>query len=217
MSLSLTTNGDSHLLGTLLAPAWRLRCSLSDDPFCWALAADFLEDGVANRLAQSFPMTSFRIAGGGAPGYRFRYRTLISRSKVIVDDLPLIWRELAEAFTSAEYRRLLGGLVGCETDDLGVHAALCVYERGCWLSPHTDREMRVVTQVVYLNREWDSAWGGSLRLLRSDRMEDVAAEVIPAFNSSVVFRRAQNSWHAVAPLATGVDRSRRSLLLQLTH
>jgi hypothetical protein len=48
-------------------------------------------------------------------------------------------------------------------------------------------------------------------------MEDVAAEVIPAFNSSVVFRRAQNSWHAVAPLATGVDRSRRSLLLQLTH
>jgi SM-20-related protein len=77
--------------------------------------------------------------------------------------------------------------------------------------------MRVVTQVVYLNREWDSAWGGSLRLLRSDRMEDVAAEVIPAFNSSVVFRRAQNSWHAVAPLATGVDRSRRSLLLQLTH
>jgi SM-20-related protein len=217
VGLSLTTNGDSGLLRTLLAPAWRSRCSVSDEPFPWVLAADFLDDRVASRLAESFPRTSFRFAGGGAPGYRFRYRTLISRSNVVADDLPLVWCELAEAFTSAEYRRVLGGLVGCATDDLRVDAALCVYERGCWLSPHTDREMRVVTQVVYLNREWDSAWGGSLRLLRSDRMDDVAAEVVPAFNSSVVFRRTEDSWHAVAPLASGVDQSRRSLLLQLTH
>lgn len=211
------TNDDSRHLRTILAPAWRSRCAVSDEPFRWVLAADFLEDGVASRLDQSFPRTSFRVAGGGVPGYRFRYRTLISKSKVVAEDLPLVWRELAEAFTSAEYRRLLGGLVGCATDDLCVDAALCVYERACWLSPHTDREMRVVTQIVYLNREWDSAWGGSLRLLRSDRMDDIAAEVVPAFNRSVVFRRAENSWHAVAPLASGVDRSRRSLLLQLTH
>lgn len=64
---------------------------------------------------------------------------------------------------------------------------------------HVDSRDKVATGILYLN---DLAWdaeGGRLRLLRSDDVDDVLAEVAPTGGSLVAFRRTENSWHGHKP------------------
>lgn len=63
---------------------------------------------------------------------------------------------------------------------------------------HTDTESKIITVLIYLNPTWD-ATGGRLRLLRSPRLEDVAAEVPPDAGTLLVFKRSDNSYHGHEP------------------
>ena len=58
-------------------------------------------------------------------------------------------------------------LAGLRATGLRIDASLCRYPPGCSLLPHTDRPIRVATQVAYFNQEWRREWGGMLRILRS--------------------------------------------------
>lgn len=69
---------------------------------------------------------------------------------------------------------------------------------------HTDSRSKIVTALLYLNADWDEA-GGRLRLLRSDDIADVAAEVPPAAGTLVAFRRTDRSYHGHLPFS-GVRR-----------
>ena len=63
---------------------------------------------------------------------------------------------------------------------------------------HTDSTNKVITVLLYLNPEWNSD-GGRLRLLRSKKLDDYAAEVAPTFGSLIVFKRSERSWHGHKP------------------
>jgi hypothetical protein len=66
---------------------------------------------------------------------------------------------------------------------------------------HTDTESKVVTVLIYLNRDW-SADGGRLRVLRGpDDLDDMVAEVPPLAGTLLAFRRSERSWHGHAPFA----------------
>src|SRR5579859_3863483 len=57
---------------------------------------------------------------------------------------------------------------------------------------HTDLPGKVITVLIYLNRQWDTA-GGCLRLLRSAHdLDDVIAEVPPIDGTLLAFRRSDN-------------------------
>jgi SM-20-related protein len=74
---------------------------------------------------------------------------------------------------------------------------------------HIDSKTKLITVLLYLNRQWDSQ-GGRLRLLRSAHdLEDVIAEVPPEEGSLVVFRCRPNAWHGHHPYVG----ERRSLQL----
>jgi hypothetical protein len=74
---------------------------------------------------------------------------------------------------------------------------------------HTDSKTKLITILIYLNRNWSSS-GGRLRLLRSpDDLEDIVAEVPPEQGSLVAFRCRDNAWHGHHPF----DGERRSLQL----
>jgi hypothetical protein len=64
---------------------------------------------------------------------------------------------------------------------------------------HTDSKSKIITVLVYLNEEPWMPLGGRLRLLRSDRLEDTAAEVRPNFGTLLAFRRSDRSWHGHLP------------------
>jgi SM-20-related protein len=65
---------------------------------------------------------------------------------------------------------------------------------------HTDSRSKLITILIYLNRDW-SAPGGRLRLLRSQNLDDYAIEIAPEAGTLLAFRRSEQSWHGHAPFA----------------
>lgn len=64
---------------------------------------------------------------------------------------------------------------------------------------HTDHKSKLITILLYFNRDWPHA-GGRLRLVNSATdLEDYAAEVMPAGGTLLAFRRTDNSYHGHKP------------------
>lgn len=71
---------------------------------------------------------------------------------------------------------------------------------------HTDSKDKIITVLLYLNREWTEA-GGKLRMLRSGTdLEDFTDEVPPDNGTLLVFKRSDKSWHGHGPFE-GIRRS----------
>jgi Rps23 Pro-64 3,4-dihydroxylase Tpa1-like proline 4-hydroxylase len=115
-----------------------------------------------------------------------------------------------------EYRSTLQQLTGVQLGHARLEARFVVYGANCWISPHTDRSDKLLTQTFYFEEHWCAEWGGELQLLRSADVTDIATRILPLRNLSVVLVPSPTSWHAVAPVAPNVAASRRTLLLHYT-
>ena len=74
---------------------------------------------------------------------------------------------------------------------------------------HTDSETKLITVLIYLNKEWTQP-GGRLRLLRGkDDIEDYAAQIDPTGGTLLAFQRSDKSFHAHLPC----EGERRSIQL----
>lgn len=80
-----------------------------------------------------------------------------------------------------------------------------------------ERWHRRLNLIVYLNHEWDDAWGGSLQLHSDPRApDDCVITITPLFNRAVIFETTETSWHAFPRIALPAGRealSRRSIAL----
>jgi hypothetical protein len=92
------------------------------------------------------------------------------------------------------------------------------------LDPHVDFNRhpvhgwhRRLNLIVYLNPEWDDAWGGSLELHSDPRADDDRVTLItPTFNRCVIFETTETSWHGFSRIALPEGRkhlTRRSIAL----
>ncbi len=85
------------------------------------------------------------------------------------------------------------------------------------LDPHVDFNRHPVESwhrrlnlIVYLNREWDDAWGGSLELHSDPRSSDDRVTLItPIYNRCVIFETTETSWHGFSRI--GQDGAPSSL------
>lgn len=63
--------------------------------------------------------------------------------------------------------------------------------------PKSDQHRRL-NLIIYLNEEWDDAWGGSLQLHRDPYLEPAEDEIVtvtPLMNRCVIFETSEHSWH----------------------
>lgn len=75
-------------------------------------------------------------------------------------------------------------------------------------SPATGRHRRL-NLLIYLNEDWDPAWGGQLELWDD---HGPARRIDPTWNRTVIFECSERSWHGHPhPLACPPDRARRSV------
>jgi hypothetical protein len=92
------------------------------------------------------------------------------------------------------------------------------------LDPHVDFNRlprshwhRRLNLIVYLNHEWDDAWGGSLELHTDPRAADDRVTLItPLFNRCVIFETTEWSWHGFSRIALPRDKkglTRKSVAL----
>lgn len=71
---------------------------------------------------------------------------------------------------------------------------------------HTDSKDKIITVLLYLNRDWQEE-GGKLRMLKSGtNLEDFAEEVPPDNGTLLIFKRSDKSWHGHGPFE-GIRRS----------
>ena len=64
---------------------------------------------------------------------------------------------------------------------------------------HTDTKSKVLTLLLYFNREW-TAEGGRLRILRNgENLDSYVAEVTPSFGTCLIFKVTDNCWHGHKP------------------
>ncbi len=60
---------------------------------------------------------------------------------------------------------------------------------------HTNSTTKLITVLIYMNREWTEA-AGRFRILRGPRdLDDYAAEVPPVAGTMIAFRRSEASFH----------------------
>ena len=74
--------------------------------------------------------------------------------------------------------------------------------------------------LVYLNKEWDESWGGSIELHSNPRKpdENQIASFTPLLNRAVVFETNEYSWHGFPRINLPADKrllSRKSLSVYL--
>lgn len=80
-----------------------------------------------------------------------------------------------------------------------------------------ERWHRRLNLIVYLNHEWDDAWGGSLQLHSDPRTaDDRVTTITPLYNRAVIFETTEWSWHAFPRIALPPGRqalTRKSIAL----
>jgi Rps23 Pro-64 3,4-dihydroxylase Tpa1-like proline 4-hydroxylase len=98
---------------------------------------------------------------------------------------------------------------------------------GQGLYPHVDfnydldcDQHRRLNLLLYLNKEWNDAWGGSIQLHSNPRKpkEDQFVGFSPIFNRAVIFETNEYSWHGFPQIDLPADRqhlSRKCLSLYL--
>jgi Rps23 Pro-64 3,4-dihydroxylase Tpa1-like proline 4-hydroxylase len=76
---------------------------------------------------------------------------------------------------------------------------------------------RRLNLIVYFNREWHDAWGGSLELHSDPRSrEDHVTLITPNYNRCVIFETTEMSWHGFSRIGqseTSAPLSRKSIAL----
>lgn len=119
-----------------------------------------------------------------------------------------------------EFLSALTGIGGLVPDPYMWGAGFHQILTGGKLAIHADFNIHPVTQLyrrvnllLYLNEEWDEAWGGDLELWNAG-MDACAKRIAPLFNRTVIFSTSDISFHGHPdPMTSPPGRVRRSLAL----
>lgn len=188
------------------------------DPYPHTVIDDFLPAEVYQRVSADFPTPEADIW--------HQYRGSRENKKLQSRDrerLPHACREVIDQLNSPAFIRELEALTGfaklIADPDLtggGLHQTL----PGGHLAVHVDYNRHRVTGhhrrlnvILYLNDEWEDAWGGHLELW-DEGMTRCAKRIAPLGNRLAIFTTSETSWHGhPEPLACPRGVTRRSIAL----
>lgn len=193
-------------------------------PFRHVCIDGFLETPVADQALADFP-------GFDSEAARNEFGEV--GRKAVNTDLPSIspfYARLSKYLVSQDFMDAMSALTGIEglKPDVtqfggGTHENL----NGQSLDPHVDFNYdsatgrhRRLNLLVYLNREWDEAWGGNIALHSNPRdpENDERVAYTPDFNRAVLFETNEHSWHGFDRIAIpegATTRSRKCLSIYL--
>ena len=191
------------------------------NPFRHVVIDDFFTPEYCAQLLAQFPPFERGNARNeaGKPGNK----STIEK----IRDLGPAFATLDDLVQSRDFLDLIGRITGI--DDLlydpwyfggGTHEN----RNGQDLDAHVDfnrhpveRWHRRLNLIVYLNHEWDLAWGGALELHSDPRAaDDRVISIAPLFNRAVIFETTEVSWHAFPRIALPADKqalTRKSVAL----
>jgi hypothetical protein len=199
-----------------LATAHRARFATAT-PFPHVVIDDFMPPAVLDGVLAEFPQA---VAAGWTRYDNDHERKLECHEDARMGPATrhLLWQLNSSVFLA--FLEALTGIDGLIPDPHFHGGGLHQIEPGGHLGIHADfgwygrlRLDRRLNLLLYLNRDWDEAWGGHLELWSPD-LARCEKRIAPLFNRCVVFRTTATSYHGHPhPLACPPDRARRSLAL----
>lgn len=138
-----------------------------------------------------------------------------------IDGLSTFTQMFCLWLNSRDVIKTIESIVGIDNmvgDPLFHGAGLHEMYRDGWLEMHADYTkhftlplMRRVNMLIYLNRDWDSSWGGDL-VMRDEQNKDHQASYAPYFNRTIIFPTTAKTFHGVPKtLSCPVNCSRKLL------
>ena len=132
-------------------------------------------------------------------------------------------QELVNILHSAPFLYLLSELTGIWQllpDPYLQGGGNAVMALGDYFKIHSDRSIaydtgltRRLAMVIFLNKDWDSAFGGQLELWDNDA-KNCLKSIEPVFNRTVIFEVKDPNYHGVpTPITCPPDRIRQSFLI----
>ena len=191
------------------------------DPFRHIVIDDFLTADYAAQLLAEFP--PFERGNARNEAGELGNKSTVER----IRGLGAPYAALDDLIRSPPFLELIARITGIPDllyDPYYFGGGTHENREGQDLDPHVDFNRHPVENwhrrlnlIVYLNHEWDDAWGGSLELHSDPRAaDDRVTRVTPLFNRGVIFETTEWSWHGFNRIALPADRrdlSRRSIAL----
>lgn len=189
------------------------------NPFNHLVIDNFLPEEIALKVADEFPNFN--------SDFWYEYENPLEIKKACSD-----WNK----FTPAIYKVFLNllspkvaDILSFITDtqlfpDFGLHGGgLHTHKSGGKLNTHLDYSIhpkadlqRKVNIIIYVSKDWNVNWNGSLGLWSHDHTTNQPLELIQnidcIFNRAVIFDTTMNSWHGLPdPVTCPENKSRNSL------
>ncbi|MBS0439148.1 MAG: 2OG-Fe(II) oxygenase [Proteobacteria bacterium] len=192
-------------------------------PFRHLVIEDFLAPDLGQRMLADFPRFEDRYALNemgevGGKAVRMNVREISDTYRSL--DRYLQTREFLD-FVS-----VVTGIPDLLYDPDYIGGGTHENRDGQGLDQHVDfnfhpgtRWHRRLNLIVYLNPEWDEAWGGNLQLQADPWNGDASGQSIaPLFNRAVIFETTERSWHGFSSIHLPADKrdlSRKSFAIYL--
>jgi hypothetical protein len=197
----------------------------SADPFPYLAIDRFFEPAFCEQLIAEFPPfeRGKNLNENGLPGGKSTVEDIRSLGDAygLADDL----------FQSPEFSSFMSDLTGIRDllyDRMYVGGGTHENRPGQELDPHVDFNYhpvegwhRRLNLIVYLNREWDEEWGGSIEFHEDPWRppeQNRIRRVVPLANRAIVFETSERSWHGFEVIRQPANHppiSRKSLAIYM--
>lgn len=170
----------------------------SADPFPHAKIDGFIHDDILAGVLDELEDES--VSSWSIMDDRFQKKAACNTTRVMGQKT----RALIQFLNGQEvitFLETLTGIKGLVPDPLLAGGGLHQLREGGFLGVHADfnfqKHMRLdrrINLLLYLNRDWDEAWGGNLELWDT-QMSECVKRYTPEFNRCVVFNTTDKSFH----------------------
>jgi hypothetical protein len=192
-------------------------------PFRHVVIEDFLDASACERILADFPRFEDRYALNemgevGGKAVRMNVREISDAYRDL--DCYLQTREFLDFISTVT------GIPDLLYDPDYIGGGTHENRDGQGLDQHVDFNFHPATRwhrrlnlIVYLNPEWDAAWGGNLQLQADPWNGDASGpSITPLFNRAVIFETTERSWHGFSNIHLPPDKkdlSRKSFAIYL--
>ena len=108
-------------------------------------------------------------------------------------------KKLVEELEGDEFKAILENKLGVDLKDAEVITTLRGFSRFKDGKIHTDSQSKIVTVLLYLNKDWDNEIGNLRLLKKNNDLDNYIQEISSEYGNLVAFKVTDNCWHGFMP------------------
>ena len=108
-------------------------------------------------------------------------------------------KKLVEELEGDEFKAILENKLGVNLKDAEVITTLRGFSRFKDGKIHTDSQSKIVTVLLYLNKNWDNEIGNLRLLKKNNDLGNYIQEISSEYGNLVAFKVTDNCWHGFMP------------------